>query len=103
LNIIEEKIKKTVLTKTEKKIADYFLENMNNLCLKTATDLASAIKVSDTSIIRFIRMLGFAGYSEFHKKMKEEFIQQFNEMVATFALLGNNVSACRKIHDMVLT
>lgn len=79
MNPIEEKIKKTSLTKTEKKIADYFLENMNNIGLETATDLASIIGVSDTSIIRFIRMLGFAGYSEFQKKMKGEIAQQINE------------------------
>lgn len=79
MDYIESKLKGTPLTKTEEKIAGYFLENKNKICFKTATDLSLDIGVSDTSIIRFVRTLGFNGYADFQKKMKENIVQQISE------------------------
>jgi DNA-binding MurR/RpiR family transcriptional regulator len=79
VDYIESKLKGTSLTKTEEKIAGYFLEHKNKICFKTATDLAIDIGVSDTSIIRFVRTLGFNGYADFQKKMKEAIVQQISE------------------------
>lgn len=79
MDYIESKIKGTSFTKTEEKIASYFLEHKNQFCFKTATDLALDIGVSDTSIIRFVRTLGFNGYADFQKHMKENIVQQISE------------------------
>ena len=57
------KIQSMNLTKTEKVIADYILDNINNIGLSTVTDISLKLGVSDTSIIRFIRLLGFAGFA----------------------------------------
>ena len=51
------KIQSMNLTKTEKVIADYILDNINNIGLSTVTDISLKLGVSDTSIIRFIRLL----------------------------------------------
>ena len=59
------KIQSMNLTKTEKVIADYILDNINNIGLSTVTDISLKLGVSDTSIIRFIRLLGFAGFADF--------------------------------------
>ena len=61
------KIQSMNLTKTEKVIADYILDNINNIGLSTVTDISLKLGVSDTSIIRFIRLLGFAGFADFKK------------------------------------
>ena len=58
------KIQSMNLTKTEKVIADYILDNINNIGLSTVTDISLKLGVSDTSIIRFIRLLGFAGFAD---------------------------------------
>ena len=44
------KIQSMNLTKTEKVIADYILDNINNIGLSTVTDISLKLGVSDTSI-----------------------------------------------------
>ena len=53
------KIQSMNLTKTEKVIADYILDNINNIGLSTVTDISLKLGVSDTSIIRFIRSVSY--------------------------------------------
>lgn len=66
------------LTKTEKLIADYIVDNMNTIGLSTVTDVALKIGVSDTSVIRFIRSLGFSGFADFKRTMNERMLEQYN-------------------------
>ena len=72
------KIQSMNLTKTEKVIADYILDNINNIGLSTVTDISLKLGVSDTSIIRFIRLLGFAGFADFKNTMKERMLEHYN-------------------------
>ena len=65
------KIQSMNLTKTEKVIADYILDNINNIGLSTVTDISLKLGVSDTSIIRFIRLLGFAGFADFKNTLSD--------------------------------
>lgn len=62
---LEEKIRALSLTATESKIADYLLINSDTLGLKTITTLSSDIGVSDASVFRFLKRLGYKGYSDF--------------------------------------
>ncbi|MFV0498018.1 MAG: MurR/RpiR family transcriptional regulator [Candidatus Fimivivens sp.] len=75
---LKSKIAQTSLTKTEKLVADYMLENMDTIGLFTITDLASAIGVSDTSIVRFVRSLGFQSFSAFKKHMNARILNHYN-------------------------
>lgn len=79
MNTLSDKIKGMTLSKTEKMIADYILENEETIGLSTATDLAMEIGTSDTSVIRFIRRLGFSGYSDFKKEMGSRLIHHYNQ------------------------
>lgn len=57
------------LTRTEKKVADYVLQNKNKVLYMSITDLADACKVGDTSVYRFCRTLGLDGYQQFKMKL----------------------------------
>lgn len=70
------------MTKTEKVIADYILDHLNTIGLQTATSLAYEIGVSDTSIIRFIRTLGFSGYSDFKREMSAQMVKKYHETLS---------------------
>lgn len=72
-----EKIQGMSLSKTESRIADYFLEHLDIIGLRTSTALAEDIGVSDTSIIRFLRRLGFRGYSDFRSSMAERLANRY--------------------------
>lgn len=72
LKIIEKNIINEKLTKTDKIIADYFFENENKLYFMTSRDIAGDLGISDTSVIRFVKRLGFKNFTEFKEKLKEK-------------------------------
>jgi len=67
---LADDIKNAQLTKLEKKIAEYFLENETRICFMTVSEIARALNTSDTSIIRFARSLGYSGYNDLQKHMQ---------------------------------
>lgn len=56
-------------TKAEKKVADYVVNNQEQVIFMSITDLADACKVGDTSVYRFCRTMNLQGYQEFKMKM----------------------------------
>lgn len=67
------------LTRTDAEIAEYILAHFNTIGFQTSTTLAQAVGVSDTSVIRFIRKLGFKGYSEFRAEMNKRAARQIGQ------------------------
>lgn len=53
------------LSKVEKKIADYVLENYSDIMTMTLANLSSEIEVAESSIIRFTNLLSYKGFTEF--------------------------------------
>lgn len=63
-NILAEKIKSANLTKTQRMIADYFINNQERIGSLSSMEVAQEIGVSDASIIRFSRAIGFEGFAD---------------------------------------
>lgn len=59
-------------SKSEKKIAEYILNNSEYVKTITSTQLAEASKVGQASVIRFVKKIGFKGFSEFKIKLNQE-------------------------------
>lgn len=59
------------LTKSERKIATYFLGHQNDCVFYTLERLSEEIGVSTTSVIRFARRIGFAGFKPFQEALRE--------------------------------
>lgn len=53
------------LTRIEKKIADYVMDNASEIVFETISDFAEKCDVSETSIVRFCRSIGTSGFQEF--------------------------------------
>ncbi|SDZ77337.1 DNA-binding transcriptional regulator, MurR/RpiR family, contains HTH and SIS domains [Thalassobacillus cyri] len=53
------------LTKSEQKVADTVLDDINSVLYCSVTDLADKSGVGETTALRFCRKLGFKGYQEF--------------------------------------
>lgn len=62
-NIFAEKLKKKSLTKGQKKIAEYFLTHQLMISPKSLRQVADEIGVSDASVLRFVREIGYDGYN----------------------------------------
>ena len=65
-------IQKAELTKQQKKIADYCIKNQHRIFLMSSLELAKEIGVSDASIIRFARAIGYGGFSDLKADLYEQ-------------------------------
>ena len=70
---LRELINKTPLTKTQKMIAQYILDNSADACFMTSTEIALKLGVSESSVIRFSRSLGFSGFMDFQKSLRRDY------------------------------
>lgn len=53
------------LTKAEKKVASFIMQNPKQVLFMSITDLAEACSVGDTSVFRFCKTMDLKGYQEF--------------------------------------
>lgn len=60
------------LTKGQGKIADYILKNQKRVLGMTAKEIGKEIGVSDASVIRFARTIGFDGFSDMKEYIQHE-------------------------------
>ena len=63
-NILADRIKNARLTKSQTKIADWLLKNPDKIGNLSSLEAAKTIGVSDASIIRFSRAIGFEGFAD---------------------------------------
>lgn len=73
-----QKIQSMTLTRTDAEIAEYILAHLSTIGFQTSTTMAEEIGVSDTSVIRFIRKLGFKGYADFRSEMNARTARQID-------------------------
>ena len=57
------------LTKTQRIIAEYVLDNASEACFMTSTEIALKLGVSESSVIRFSRTIGFDGFMDYQDKV----------------------------------
>lgn len=68
VNEILQKYK--TFTDSQKKIADYLVENLDRTAFITLEDISSEVGVSTATVIRFARTLGYSGYTELQKDLQ---------------------------------
>ncbi|MEF9916824.1 MAG: MurR/RpiR family transcriptional regulator [Lachnospiraceae bacterium] len=73
MKALRELIRDATLTKTETIIADFMLDYYSEVCFMTSTDVANRLNVSESSVIRFCRTLGYKGYVDFQKTLQTHY------------------------------
>lgn len=68
LDIIQEKY--VTLSRTQKQIADYFLNNSDTACFMPLKEVAAAAKTTEVTVLCFCSKLGFNGYMDFKKQLQ---------------------------------
>ena len=63
--ILNIKMHYDTLSKSEKKIADFLFDNTKGILPFYITDLAQKCDVSEATIVRFAKKLGYDGYQQF--------------------------------------
>jgi DNA-binding MurR/RpiR family transcriptional regulator len=74
-----EKIANAKLTNTERRIAEYLVENDANVCFMTVAQIAKILNTSDTSIIRFCRSIGYSGFTEFQNDLQSKLFSDIGQ------------------------
>jgi DNA-binding MurR/RpiR family transcriptional regulator len=75
-NIVYDYLKNNYeqLTTSQKMIGEYVLENYREVAFMSAIELAEKVNVSDATIIRFSRSVGFHGFTEFRNYLKDSIL-----------------------------
>lgn len=63
-NVVAERVKNATLTNAQQRIADYVIRNPERVGMSSSMELAKAIGVSDASITRFARAIGYEGFTD---------------------------------------
>ena len=68
------------LTKKEKLIAEFVLDHFAEACFITSTEIAKRLCISDSSVIRFTRTLGYTGFMDFQKAIRKMYTERKNSV-----------------------
>jgi DNA-binding MurR/RpiR family transcriptional regulator len=77
------------LTKSEKHIANYLLENQDESAFLAAAELAERLELSEATIVRFARTLGFESYPALRVALQEKFRQRVTHSARIRSRLDN--------------
>lgn len=61
------------LTKSEKRIARYINRKQDEVAFMSALELASKLNLSEATVVRFARSLGFSGFPEMRTSLQQSF------------------------------
>ncbi|QVK18350.1 MurR/RpiR family transcriptional regulator [Mycoplasmatota bacterium] len=67
------------LTKSEKEIATYIEENIENVMYFSIADLSREIGVGESTIVRFCRKLGYRGFYQFKIELAKQYASETND------------------------
>lgn len=68
----DERVRDAHLTRTGAKIADYFLKNKSILAFQSLNTISAQLEISDISIVRFSRALGYEGFTDLKQHVQAE-------------------------------
>ena len=92
---LRELIHHANLTKTQKTIAEFILDNSSEACFMTSTEIAQKLAVSESSVIRFSRSLGYSGFMDFQKALRKSYqgkVLSISSSITVTALLPSTMS-----------
>lgn len=70
--------KRSEMSKSQHKIADFILENPHSIPFLTGAKLAELTGVSEATIVRFATFLGFSGYNDMQKELARTIEKRLN-------------------------
>jgi len=65
------------LTRSQRKVAEFIIDNPSKITLMSADQLAKASGVGEATVIRFARILGYKGYSDMKAEFQRALIDNF--------------------------
>jgi len=97
--------KYSLLSAKEKKIADFILGNPKDSVNPSIEELAQRIGISESTMVRFARKLGYSGYQRFRIALARETIPASEQLFETEVVDGEDVAeivfrtACKNLEE----
>ncbi len=85
------------LTNTENKIARYVLDNYDTVLSSNITELAEKAGVSDASVVRFCKSLGYKGYQDFKINAAKDILPREKHLNPSLEPSDDMGTICKKI------
>lgn len=96
---LRETINNANLTKTQKMIARYVLDNSADACFMTSTEIALKLGVSESSVIRFSRSLGYDGFMDFQKNLRKDYQDKVLSISSSIIVPSQRVAKRAKLES----
>ena len=84
IRLIEKHYEK--LSKTERRVADYVRLHPDKTIISSLQAVSEKCSVSDASVLRFCRSLGFSGYQDFKAALVPELLKKGTSLYQEIAL-----------------
>ena len=96
---IEEKL--PTFSKGKQQIATYILNNPNEAPFQTAAQIGKAVKISESTVVRFAGDLGYKGFPDFQKALQKEvkFLLQKGSSLSSSDPIGGGTEGGREKLD----
>lgn len=88
------------LNGAQKRLGHYLQNDSSALLLSNVSDLAQAVGISKSTVVRFAKSLGYKGFPEFKRDIQQEMRRKLRaaaRMEETFAELGNDENIFAKL------
>lgn len=97
----KDKIKEKMyaLTNAEKKIANYVLDNYEDFLSDNITELAENADVSDATVVRFCRKIGYKGYQDFKVNAAKDMLPKEKHFNPALKEHDDSTAICNKIFN----
>lgn len=96
---LRESIHNAHLTKTQKTIGQFILDNTSDACFMTSTDIATRLGVSESSVIRFSRSLGYKGFMDFQKNLRKTYQDQVYSISSSITTPSHRIAKRAKLEN----
>ena len=78
--VMNIKSKMKTLTGSEKKVANYILNNYMYILDYTVTELAEKAGISDATVVRFCRSVGYKGYQDLKISLAQDMMSPYKQL-----------------------
>lgn len=94
---LRETIHNAKLTKTQQTIAKFVLDNSADACFMTSSAIAEKLGVSESSVIRFARSLGYSGFMDFQKNIRKEYQDRVYRISSSITVPSQRMAQRNKV------
>ena len=95
----DERVRQVKLTQREKKIAAYLEEHHDQFLNDTITEFAEKVGVSDATVVRFCRHIGYKGYQDFKMHAARDMLPKERQYNPVLERDDEPATICNKIFN----